>query len=127
MAWATGLRLSWWQSGRSATRAVGACPTAALELARTSFVAGETVVGRVLGVVERVTVTLVRVERRPCADRAVVISEGQADPDGTFELAIPPGALPNAFGAGCSLSYVAQVGSGGAIVRAPLEISAIGS
>jgi hypothetical protein len=97
-----------------------------LEPARTRYAAGETVVARVLGVTSPVAVALLRVEHRPCANRAVVVAEAHLGVlSGSFELTIPPSALPTARGAVCALSYVLQARAGGVIARAGLEISAV--
>jgi len=98
-----------------------------LDVARTRYVAGETVVARMLGVTSAVEVALLRVESRPCGDRVVVVANRHLDePFGSFELTIPPRALPSARGAECALSYVLQARAEGVVARAELEISAEG-
>lgn len=87
-----------------------------------TFKAGDTVVGQLHGVLAPATVRLVRVERAPSGDRALVVGQRQAGE--RFELAIPPAALPSACGAECSLSYVLQAGRGDVIARTGLEVSA---
>jgi hypothetical protein len=97
-----------------------------LDLERTRYVAGEIVAARLLGVAGPAAVGLLRLERRPCGVRAVVVADRQGgEPPGCFELTIPPGALPTARGAACALSYVLQANAGGAIARAELEVAGV--
>jgi hypothetical protein len=96
-----------------------------IDLARTRYAAGETVVACVGGVKPPVAVALVRLERRPCGEGVVLVHERELrDPHGVLELALPADALPSATGAGCALSYAVQVRADGLIARAGLEVTA---
>jgi hypothetical protein len=96
-------------------------------LARTHYAAGEAVVALVDGLTTPARVALVRVERRPWAEGVVLVDEQHVrEPYGVLALTLPPGALPTATGAGCSISYAVQVRADGVIARAGLHVSAEG-
>ncbi|HWI70423.1 MAG TPA: hypothetical protein VNT55_00595, partial [Baekduia sp.] len=81
----------WWardERGAAAARAAATrSPPITIDLARRCWAAGEAVVALVDGVGGPARVTLVRVERRPCGESAVVLDEQRlADPYGVVEL-----------------------------------------
>jgi len=96
-----------------------------IEVARPRCAAGEPVVALVSGVPLPTSATLVRIERRPSSEAAVLIDEQElVEPSGLVELALPPGALPTATGTRCALSYAVQVRAHGVVARAGLEVVA---
>jgi hypothetical protein len=96
-----------------------------IDLARTRYAAGETVVALVDGVTAPVPVALVRLETRQCGESVIVMDEQYlGDRYGVLALTLPLGALPTATGAECALSYAVQVRADGVIARAGLEVSA---
>jgi hypothetical protein len=61
--------------------------------------------GRTVGARGTAPVVLERLERRPGAERAIIVAQVlPADADGSFELTIPSSALPTARGLRCSMS-----------------------
>ncbi len=126
MGWVNTLR-RWARQERGAAMPCGGGSRSpvSIDLARTRYAAGETVIARVGGIQAPVTVALVRLERRPCGEGVVLVHERELrDRDGVLELALPPDALPTATGAGCALSYAVQVRAHGVIARAGLEVTA---
>ena len=126
MGWVNRLR---WRAARepraAAPREVGSRSPISIDLARKTYLAGETVVALVDGVGASGWVALVRVERRPCGEDVVLVDEQYlGEPYGVLELTLPSSALPTAAGSGCALSYAVQVRAQGVLARAGLEVSA---
>jgi hypothetical protein len=126
MGWVNGLRLRAARERRAATpREVSSRSPISIDLARKTYLAGETVVALVDGVEAPGPVALVRVERRPCGEGVVIVDAQYLDePYGVLELTLPHGALPTATGTACALSYAVQVRAHGIVARAGLEVSA---
>jgi hypothetical protein len=96
-----------------------------IHLARKTYVAGDIVVALVDGIEVPGRVALVRVERRPGDESAVLIDEQcLEEPYGVVELTLPRRALPTAVGSECALSYAVQVQANGVVARAGLAVSA---
>jgi hypothetical protein len=98
-----------------------------IDLARTRYAAGETVVALVDRVEAPATIALVRLERWPFGERVVVLDERRLDdPYGVAELRLPTAAPPTATGRVCALSYAVQALAGRRGERAGLEVTAEG-
>src|SRR5439155_25633950 len=92
-----------------------------IHLAREAYLAGETVVALVDGIEAPGRVALVRVERKPGCESAVLVDEQcLGEPHGVVELTLPRCALPTAEGSECALSYAVQVRAKGLVARAGL-------
>jgi hypothetical protein len=96
----------------------------AIQLPESRFIAGDVITGRI-DPAASTPVVLVRLERRPGAQRAIVVAQAlPADADRSFELEIPSSALPTASGRRCSISYVLRTTDRGTAADAELEVSA---
>ena len=96
-----------------------------IHVARETYQAGETVVALVDGIETPGRVALVRVERKPGCETAVLVDEQcLGEPYGVVELTLPRCALPTAEGSECALSHAVQVRANGLVAQARLEVSA---
>lgn len=124
MSWATqrAARVRRRRDGADQRQRVG---PGVMELDRRYCLAGDTVAGRITGVVGTTSVALVRIERGPRTDRRFVIAEVELTrPDGAFALTVPRAILPTATGQRCSLSYLACARQTGGMACADLAVLA---